>query len=614
LYVLSELRDRERSGSQILRKLRNAARDWRCRAGCSALHAGRYAERRAAHAERLPAIPGYRLSRCDRHFRFFRLILHSGVLWPSAVSTAKVLVTTTNTHGSLSGILGSRRVARDSGARFDGKRKSHVLIVEDERIVARDLQIRLTGMGYEVTEISSSKAEALSSVVRNRPEVVLMDIRLNGVAEGIEAARQLKADFNLPVIYLTGHSDGKTLAEAATTEPFGYILKPFENRELMAAIETAVFKHRAETRLREANNRLHLAQHAGRVGVFDWNGETGEFHVTPELEDLHQAAPGTLRDFDDLWGRGADEAEQRTIQQRFEKWVNSERAESSWEHRIPLDSGAAIWVQVRAMAYRDAQGRLRRIIGTEVDITSRKKMEDALLLKDRELENSNAELQAYAYTIAHDLQEPVRTLICGVELIERGLAEKMRGADERLLFYVKNSAERLRSMIAGLLEYSRVGQEDEPEAIANCNEVMLAVTQLLNALIVETGARIEAGPLPAVAISGQRAAQLFQNLVGNALKFRRKEVEPRVTVSAERAGACWRFIVADNGVGFDMAYRERIFGVFKRLQPREVEGTGIGLSVCRRIVERAGGTIHAESVPGEGSKFMFTLPAVKSQL
>ena len=538
--------------------------------------------------------------------------MHAGVLWAAAVFAKKVSVITTNSHASLTGILGGRQVARDGNDRLESGRKLRILVVEDERIVARDLQIRLSGMGYEVTEIASSRAEALESVVRKRPTVVLMDIRLNGVPEGIEAARELKEDFNLPVIYLTGHSDSATLLEAAATEPFGYILKPFENRELVAAIETAVYKHRAETRLRELNNRLELAQQAGRVGVFDWNGETGEFHVTPELEKLHQAAAGSLRDLDDLWSRGADEDEQRAMQERFEEWVHSEREEASWEHRIPLDSGGPIWVQVRAKAYRDAHGRLQRIIGTEVDITGRKEMEETLLRKEKELEHSNADLQAYAYTIAHDLQEPVRTLICGVELIERGLAEKMRGADERLLFYVKSSAERLRNMIAGLLEYSRVGQEDEPAATADCNEVMFAVMQLLKALMEETGARIEVGVLPVVAMSDQRVAQLFQNLIGNALKFRRKEVEPRVTVSAERAGAWWRFVVADNGMGFDMAYSERIFGVFKRLQSREVEGTGIGLSVCRRIVERGGGTIYAESVVGEGSKFVFTLPAAES--
>jgi signal transduction histidine kinase len=535
------------------------------------------------------------------------------VLWPPPVSAKKVFVTTASNHASLSGILAHRQVDRDVNDRFDHARKARILVVEDERIVARDLQIRLTGMAYEVTQIASSKAEALKSAAGKRPDVVLMDIRLNGVAEGIDAARLLKQDFNLPVIYLTGHSDSKTLSEAAATEPFGYILKPFENRELVAAIETAVYKHLAETRLREANNRLQLAQQAGRVGVFDWNGETGEFFVTAELEELHQAAPGSLRDLDDLWSRGADEAGQCAMRERFAEWIQSQRAELSWEHRISLHSGAAIWVQVRAKAYRDAQGRLRRIIGTEVDITGRKEMEQALLVKERELEHSNADLQAYAYTIAHDLQEPVRTLICGVELIERGLTAKMSGADERLLFYVRSSAERLRNMIAGLLEYSRMGQADEPAAKANCNEVMLEVIQMLKALTEETGARIEAGVLPVVAVSEQRVAQLFQNLIGNALKFRRKQVEPRVTVSAERVGAWWRFVVADNGVGFDMAYRERIFGVFQRLQSREVEGTGIGLSVCRRIVERAGGAIYAESVVGEGSKFVFTLPAVESR-
>jgi signal transduction histidine kinase len=538
--------------------------------------------------------------------------MHTGVLWPEAVSAKKVSVITTNNDVSLSAILGERDVDGDSNGRADNGNKLRILVVEDERIIARDLQIRLAGMGYEVTEIASSKSEALRSASRRRPGVVLMDIRLNGVPEGIDAARELKEDFNLPVIYLTGHSDSKTLAEATATEPFGYILKPFENRELVAAIETAVQKHRAESRLREANNRLQLAQQAGRVGVFDWNGETGEFHVTTELEDLHQAAPGSLRDLDDLWGRGRGEAEQRALRERFEEWIQSERAEASWEHRIPLNSGAAIWVQVRAKVYRNAHGRPRRIIGTEVDITGRKEMEEALLAKERELEGSNADLQAYAHTIAHDLQEPVRTLICGVELIERGLGGNLRGADQRLLFYVKNSAERLRNMIAGLLEYSRVGQQDEPAAQTNCHEVLLGVTQLLKTLIEETGARIEVGALPVVAVSDYRVAQLFQNLIGNALKFRRKDVEPRVTVSAERAGAWWRFAVADNGAGFDMAYRERIFGVFQRLQSREIEGTGIGLSVCKRIVERAGGTIYAESVVGEGSKFVFTLPAVES--
>jgi signal transduction histidine kinase/CheY-like chemotaxis protein len=522
---------------------------------------------------------------------------------------------TADKNDSLSRILSNQRlgsavVETPTGNHADEKKKISILVVEDERIVARDLQVRLTNLGYHITGIASSKEEALKSARQTRPDLALMDIRLNGVPDGIEAARELRANFNLPVIYLTGHSDNATLSEARTTEPFGYILKPFENRELVAAIETAVYKHRAEMRLREANTRLHLAQRAGHVGVFDWNGETGEFYVTPELEEIRQAPAGSIRGIDDLWGGGADVAEQRAMLARFAEWVHSDRAEESWEHRIPGQAGLVRWVQVRAHAYRDTDGSPRRIIGTEVDITARKGMEDALLVKERELERSNAELQAYAYTIAHDLQEPVRTLVCGVELIERDLGGKLESSNQRLLFFVKSSADRLRNMIAGLLDYSRLSQEDEIVSPADCNEAILTVVASLQALIKETGAKIEASDLPQVAISEHRVVQLFQNLIGNALKFRRPDAAPHVAISAERQGAFWRFLVADNGTGFDMVYAERIFGVFKRLHAREVEGTGIGLSVCKRIVEQAGGVIRAESVIGEGSKFVFTLPAV----
>ena len=348
---------------------------------------------------------------------------------------------------------------------------------------------------------------------------------------------------------------------------------------------------------------MQLAQRAGRVGVFDWNAETDELYVTPELEELRQAPPGTIHNLDDLWGQVRDAALAEEVRRRFQDWITSGRAEESWEHPIDLPS-AARWLQVRAHLYRDSNGCPLRIIGTEVDITGRKEMEDALRAKEGELERSNADLQAYAYTIAHDLQEPVRTLVCGVELIERDAMGKLDQTQESALFFVKKSAERLRSMIAGLLDYSRVGQDDEAAPNTDCSQVLAGVADALKQLIEETGARIDAPKLPRVAVSEHRVAQLFQNLIGNALKFRRKGVAPLVTISAERSGGFWRFAIADNGIGFDMAYADRIFGVFKRLHNREIEGTGIGLSVCKRIVERTGGHLHAESVPGEGSKIL----------
>ncbi len=481
--------------------------------------------------------------------------------------------------------------------------KLAILVVEDERIVARDLQLRLTNLGYRLSGIASSKAEAIDCARKSRPDLVLMDIRLNGVPEGIEAAQELRSTFNLPVIYLTGHSDTATLNQARVSEPYGYILKPFENRELVAAIEMAIYKHRAESRLREANTRLELAQRAGRVGVFDWNAETGDLYVSQELAEMRQVPAGSLSRIDDLWGTS----------ETMQAWMDSDREEDSWEHRIPGDAGPVRWLQVRARAYRDSAGKPVRIIGTEVDITARKDMEEELLAKERQLERSNADLQAYAYTVAHDLQEPVRTLVCAVELCERDMTTILSAPQRRTLFFVKNSADRLRNMIAGLLDYSRLSQDEEEIAEADCNEVLGVLHQSLHKLISETGARIEYACLPRVAVSQTRLEQLFQNLIGNAIKFRRPGLEPKVTISAEPVGSFWSFVVADNGIGFDMVYAERIFGVFKRLHSREIEGTGIGLSVCKRIVERAGGTIRGESSPGEGAKFLFTLPAAQKR-
>jgi len=534
----------------------------------------------------------------------------------NSVDMADTGVPETRSHdASLSQILSSDRTRREKLSEAalnetEPPKKLKILVVEDERIVARDLQFRLTSLGYQVCGSAASKLEALNAAQQNRPDLVLMDIRLNGIPDGIDAARRLRTEHNLPVIYITGHSDNATLSQARTTEPFGYILKPFENRELVAAIETAIYKHEAETRLREVTARLQLAQRAGRVGVFDWNGETGELYVTPELEEMRQMPAGDIRDIDALWN-SADEAEKHEIRGRLSAWIASKREEESWEHRIRTPHGLTRWVQVRARVYRNDAGKPVRVIGTEVDITERKGMDEALLAKDQELERSNADLQAYAYTIAHDLQEPVRTLMCGVELVERDLAAKLTGPQQRALFFVKNNAERLRTMIAGLLDYSRLAQDDDTVSEADCNRVIFSVIESLQALRRETDARIECGNLPVVAVSEPRVAQLFQNLIGNALKFRRPGVVPEVDVSVNRAGAFWRFVVADNGIGFNMVYAERIFGVFKRLHAREVEGTGIGLSVCKRIVEGAGGLIRAESVPGEGSKFIFTLPAVR---
>ena len=166
----------------------------------------------------------------------------------------------------------------------------------------------------------------------------------------------------------------------------------------------------------------------------------------------------------------------------------------------------------------------------------------------------------------------------------------------------------MKNLIDGLLQFSRVGQDDRPMTTVDCDAVLKEVLMSLFVGIEETGAQISIGSLPQVKAWEGRLNQLFQNLIGNALKYRKLDTAPEIRISAEQHEGAWRFAVQDNGVGFDMQYAESIFGVFKRLHREEYEGAGIGLSVCKRIVERHGGRIWASSTPGDGSTFCFSLP------
>ena len=164
-------------------------------------------------------------------------------------------------------------------------------------------------------------------------------------------------------------------------------------------------------------------------------------------------------------------------------------------------------------------------------------------------------------------------------------------------------------MISGLLEFSRAGHNAQSMSTVDCNAALQEVLASLAAKIEQTNARISSGPLPTLRAWPGRLNQLVQNLIGNALKYAKPGLAPQIRISAEVHGDCWRFTVKDNGIGFDMKDADKIFGVFKRLHASESEGLGIGLSICKRIVERHGGRIWVESEPGEGTSFHFTIPA-----
>ncbi len=243
------------------------------------------------------------------------------------------------------------------------------------------------------------------------------------------------------------------------------------------------------------------------------------------------------------------------------------------------------------------------------DVTERVKADGQLRIYAEALRESNEDLQRFAYVASHDLQEPLRSIVSFSQLLERRCRSELGTEAIEYLDFIIDGGRRMQALIQDLLVYSRVvttGRQLEP---TDTGTVVADVTRSLSASIEETGTVVTAGQLPTVRGDPSQIHQIFANLVGNAIKYRSPERPPKVRITAGREEGLWRFAVQDNGIGIEPEYHDRIFEVFQRLHTHnEYEGTGIGLAVVKRIVERHGGRCWLESTPGEGSTFFFTLP------
>ncbi len=316
----------------------------------------------------------------------------------------------------------------------------------------------------------------------------------------------------------------------------------------------------------------------------------------------------------------ADVVHPDDLEESLARWQSALASGAAYEieYRLKGQDGSYRWFLTRALPIRDPQHSITRWFGTSTDIDARKRTEEQLRSSTVMLVQSNRELEEFATVASHDLQEPLRKIHSFVGCLRDEHFAKINADGRAYLDRIQSATTRMTVLISDLLEFSRVSSQGKPLIPVDLNDVIVGVVSDLEARLIQTGGRVEITELPTVASDQVQMRQLLQNLISNALKFHRKGVAPVVRVSAEiddspdgrpHTGGTCRISVADNGIGFDEKYLDRVFTIFQRLHGRGVyEGTGIGLAVCRRIVERHGGTITARSQLGVGSTFIVTLP------
>ncbi len=478
-----------------------------------------------------------------------------------------------------------------------------ILIVEDEAIVAADLAGKLRQLGYEVAGIAAAGAEAVAQAGSLRPKLVLMDIQLEGAMDGIEAAQTIRRRHDVPVIYLTAHSDAATLARAKLTGPFGYILKPFEERELATQIELALYKHQADRQLREQREWLRVTLTSIGDAVIATDGAGRISFVNPVAESLTgwKVEEAMGRPMTDVF-RIINEQTGEPLEEPVARVLREGRAVALANHAaLVTKDSRTVPVEDSAAPILDAAGQVIGAVLVFHDVTDKRRSQEAL-------ERSNRELEQFAYVASHDLQEPLRAVVGFLQLLQSRYEDQI---DEKGRHYIERSVkagQRMQTLIRQLLTLSRVNTKGATFASADLNQIVKDVLDNLQSIIREKNTNIACAHLPTLTIDASQIQSLFQNLIMNAVRYNESS-QPIVEIGCRALDSAYQFSVKDNGIGIASQFYDRIFMVFQRLHTdREYPGTGLGLALCKKIVERHGGTIWVESQPQDGSTFHFTLP------
>jgi PAS domain S-box-containing protein len=381
---------------------------------------------------------------------------------------------------------------------------------------------------------------------------------------------------------------------------------------IAAIVENITERKRAEKELQESKKKLELALESAHIGIWEWDMNTNLMSWDRRMEIIFGNRNGRTN---------------KTFTS-FENYIHEEdithfrnSINISLKNNLPLETafrskpykGESKYIVAKAIVLTDKHGKTTGFTGVCYDMTGMQKgTEDIMIKLNDELLRSNLELEQFAYVASHDLQEPLRMISSFTQLLAQKYGDKLDNDAREYIRFAVDGSKRMYELINGLLAYSRVQTKGKEFLPVNMNSVIQQVFRNLKLYIRETNATIMCSDIHWVLADEAQMIQLIQNLVTNAIKF--SHSEPRVTIASKRMKDYIKFVVKDEGIGIEQQYFEKIFKIFQRLDPSRHKGTGIGLAVCKRIVERHGGRIWVKSTPGKGSAFHFTIPATPAQV
>lgn len=532
------------------------------------------------------------------------------------------------------------------------------ILVVDDRTEDRELLVTLLSYArYSVLEATNG-AEALNLVRTERPDLVVADVLLPSV-DGYEFVRRLRDDPSIAqtkVVFYTALFSEKEAKDLAQSIGVCRIFtKPTEPRQILEIVseelgscELPVIPLQREqfqdehrqlfvNKLLEEVDALSATEERFRLMAENASDLIFRYvlrpiprfeYINPSVTEMLGFEPERFYSDPEFPLKIVHPDHREEIMEFF-----TGRSSAALQCRLMHKNGDVVWIEIRCTHVRDDAGSPIAIEGIARNITQRmlvieeirssrdeleervaektaelQKANEQLLATLAELTRSNEDLKQFAYVASHDLQEPLRNVASCLQMLENKYKGNLDADADKLIHYAVESSVRMRSLILDLLTYSRVATKGKPPQRMDCEQILDQTVKNLRSAVAEAKAVITHDPLPTVHADSSQLVQVFQNLIHNAMKFRREE-PPRVHVSAAKNKNEWVFSVQDNGIGIEPEHVDRIFVIFQRLNKRtQYDGTGMGLAIVKKVVESHGGRVWVESEPGAGSTFYFAIP------